>query len=65
MDYEGAWYHVMNRGIEGREVFLSDDDRRRFLRLLSDLKRISVLKCMATASWKIIFTLFFILQKQI
>ena len=38
MDYEGAWYHVMNRGIEGREVFLNDDDRRRFLRLLSELE---------------------------
>ena len=28
MDYAGAWHHVMNRGIERREVFLDDDDRR-------------------------------------
>ena len=38
MDYEGGWYHVMNRGIDRREVFLDDDDRRRFLRLLSELE---------------------------
>ncbi len=38
INYEGAWYHVMNRGIERRDVFLDDDDRRVFLRLLSDLE---------------------------
>ena len=35
--YEGAWCHVMNRGIERREVFVDDDDRRAFLRLVSEL----------------------------
>lgn len=38
MDYEGAWYHVMNRGIERREIFLNDDDRRGFVRLLSEME---------------------------
>ena len=38
MDYAGAWHHVMNRGIERREVFLDDDDRRAFIRLLSELE---------------------------
>lgn len=38
MDYEGGWYHVINRGIERRPVFLDDDDRRRFLSLLSELE---------------------------
>ncbi len=38
MDYPGAWYHVMNRGIERRRVFDDDDDRRSFLRLLASLE---------------------------
>ena len=38
MDYPGAWCHVMNRGIERRSVFLNDDDRRHFLRLLASME---------------------------
>jgi len=38
MDYPGAWYHVMNRGIERRSVFFDDDDRRRLLRLLAGME---------------------------
>ena len=38
MDYPGAWYHVMNRGIERRSVFLDDDERPSFLRLLASLE---------------------------
>lgn len=28
----GCYYHVYNRGVDKREIFLSDEDRRRFLR---------------------------------
>ena len=31
---EGEYYHVYNRGVEKREIFLDDRDRRRFMRLL-------------------------------
>ncbi len=30
----GEYYHVYNRGVEKREVFLTHDDRERFLKLL-------------------------------
>ena len=30
LDYEGAWQHVMNRGIDRQAVFRSDDDRQVF-----------------------------------
>lgn len=30
----GEYYHVYNRGVEKRDIFTSDDDRRRFQRLL-------------------------------
>ncbi len=30
----GEYYHVYNRGVEKRDIFLSDADRERFLRLL-------------------------------
>jgi len=31
---EGEYYHVYNRGVDKREIFLSDDDRNRFIKLL-------------------------------
>jgi putative transposase len=43
MDYAGGWYHVMNRGIERRDVFLNDDDRRAFVRLVSELEERAVM----------------------
>jgi REP element-mobilizing transposase RayT len=33
--FEGAVYHAMSRGVDGRDVFLDDDDRRFFLSVLS------------------------------
>ncbi|KKU79494.1 MAG: Transposase [Parcubacteria group bacterium GW2011_GWA2_47_7] len=30
----GEYYHVYNRGVDKREIFLSDDDRNRFIKLL-------------------------------
>ena len=35
---EGGWYHVMNRGIERRQIFNDDADRNRFLLLLGELE---------------------------
>ena len=37
IEFEGAWYHVMNRGAARRDVFVSDSQRERFLELLGDL----------------------------
>lgn len=37
IEFEGAWYHVMNRGAERQDVFASDAQRERFLELLGDL----------------------------
>jgi putative transposase len=36
IEYEGAVYHVTARGNERRPIFLDDDDRGRFLRVLSE-----------------------------
>jgi REP element-mobilizing transposase RayT len=38
IEYEGALYHVINRGIEKRSIFASPSDRGRLLRLLAKLK---------------------------
>lgn len=37
LEYEGAWYHVMNRGAGHCAIFHDDAQRRRFLDLLGDL----------------------------
>ena len=36
IEYEGAWYHVMNRGAARRLVFKTDSQRRYLLSLLED-----------------------------
>lgn len=36
IEYEGAWYHVMNRGAARRRVFHTDSQRRYFLSLLGE-----------------------------
>ena len=30
----GEYYHIYNRGVDKREIFLSDHDRSRFVKLL-------------------------------
>ena len=35
IEYEGAWYHVMNRGAGRRPIFKNDDQRHYFLDLLA------------------------------
>jgi REP-associated tyrosine transposase len=34
LEYPGAWWHVFSRGVDRKDIFLGDQDRRRFLRLL-------------------------------
>ena len=34
IEYPGAWYHVMNRGRRGEQVFLEEADYNSFLELL-------------------------------
>lgn len=38
VEYDGAWYHVMNRGAGRQNVFLTDNNRRSFLDLLRDIR---------------------------
>jgi REP element-mobilizing transposase RayT len=38
IEYQGAWYHVMNRGASKRAVFLDTADRKHFLYLLAELQ---------------------------
>jgi len=34
IEYPGAWYHVMNRGRRGEQIFLEERDYKTFLELL-------------------------------
>ena len=36
IEYEGAFYHVMNRGLERREILQEERDYEKFLELLED-----------------------------
>jgi len=46
IDLSGTWYHVMNRGHRGGPLYLTDEDRRRFLGTLSELpERFGLEKC--------------------
>jgi REP element-mobilizing transposase RayT len=47
IEYPGAYYHVMNRGLSRRDVFLEDRDRDGFLGLLSDISRLWKIKIFA------------------
>jgi len=40
IEYPGAYYHVMNRGLSHRDIFLEDKGRESFLDLLSDITRL-------------------------
>ena len=40
IEYPGAYYHVMNRGLSRRDIFLEDKGREQFLDLLSDISRL-------------------------
>ncbi len=36
IEYPGAYYHLMNRGNHGEDIFLTDKDRQVFLDGLAD-----------------------------
>lgn len=39
IEYPGAHYHVMNRGLSGRLIFTQDQDRKAFFDLIEDISR--------------------------
>ena len=39
IEYEGAWYHIMNRGAARQTVFFTDEHREIFLQLLLEIHR--------------------------
>ncbi len=43
IEYPGALYHVMSRGVEKRKTFMDDCDRRAFLRVLGEIVAMRVL----------------------
>jgi len=42
IEYPGAYYHVMNRGLARGKIFLKDADRERFLELVGEVCRLWV-----------------------
>lgn len=40
IEYPGAWYHVMNRGANYKNIFTDDDDREMFLQLIEETNEI-------------------------
>lgn len=40
INFEGAWYHVMNRGINRNNIFFNDKQRHAFLRFLNEATKI-------------------------
>ncbi|MEX0803993.1 MAG: hypothetical protein WD688_11850 [Candidatus Binatia bacterium] len=40
IEYSGAFYHVINRGLSRRNIFMEEKGRRSFLDLLSDITRL-------------------------
>ncbi|MBU2498277.1 MAG: transposase [Proteobacteria bacterium] len=36
IEYEGAYYHVLSRGNERRDIFIEDRDRKLFLATLGE-----------------------------
>ena len=36
IEYPGAVYHVMNRGDQREDIFIDDEDRRKFLSTLGE-----------------------------
>ena len=40
IEYPGAWYHVTSRGNERKNIFSDDLDKKRFLAILSDTRKL-------------------------
>ena len=47
IEFDGACYHVMSRGVARRTTFLDDDDRRSFLGIVSELVKVGALEVFA------------------
>jgi REP-associated tyrosine transposase len=39
IEYPNAWYHVMNQGVDYRDIFCNDNHRMLFLDLLSQISK--------------------------
>lgn len=39
IEYEGAWYHVMNRGANHQNIFHTNEHRKLFLELLTEINQ--------------------------
>ena len=37
IEYEGAFYHLLSRGNEGKDIFIDDDDRQLFLNTVGEM----------------------------
>jgi len=37
IEYEGALYHLLSRGNQGRDIFLDEKDRNRFLEAVGEM----------------------------
>ena len=37
MEFEGAYYHILSRGNERRDIFADDQDRGSFLEILGEM----------------------------
>lgn len=47
IEYPGAWYHVMNRGVAKRDVFVRPDDGLLFLDLMAEAASLAEAECHA------------------
>jgi hypothetical protein len=47
IEYPDAWYHVVNRGRRGEQIFLEERGYRTFLELLQESGNLSNLKIVA------------------
>jgi len=56
IDAPNLLHHVIARGIERRDIFLDDDDRRNFLERFSTLLAATSTRCFAWALMKTTFT---------
>ncbi|MBI4669620.1 MAG: transposase [Elusimicrobia bacterium] len=45
IEFPGAWYHIINRGANRQNIFLSDQDRQRFLEILEECHELWGLEC--------------------
>ena len=52
IEYPGAIYHVMNRGDQREDIFIDDEDRRKFLSTLGEWCRKTVKEETERLGWQ-------------